>query len=152
MCWSHLLQIKHLRVKNSLIPNAGKGLFALNKKLPDNNVIFRRGDLILDYGGEILDTEQIVDRYDDRTAPYAIQLKHNVFFDCACKRDAGAIANQGANNAQNNARFSANYRIHPQQVQLRALRDIRNNTEILVNYGGDYHFNDGSSHTTSYVR
>jgi hypothetical protein len=37
---------KNLKVQNSNIPNAGKGLFAFNSKENENETLFRKGDKI----------------------------------------------------------------------------------------------------------
>lgn len=151
-CWTHLLFLKHLRIKNSNLPHGGKGLFAMNPQLEDNNIIFRPGDIIIDYGGEIMSDADLHDRYDDNTAPYAARLKRNVVCDAACERSAGSLANSGNNANQNNAILRANYRTNPQKIQLKASRIIRNNTEILLDYGDEYRFDDDTHHTTTVVR
>ena len=61
-CWQHLASEKKLKIKQSNIANAGKGLFAWNPKNP-NEVIFKRarttrfqntpGQKIVEYAGEL---------------------------------------------------------------------------------------------------
>ena len=41
-CYIYLLYNKHLRIKTSLIQRSGKGLLAMNPKLPDNGEIFKK--------------------------------------------------------------------------------------------------------------
>jgi len=143
-----LLYLKHLKIKNSTLPNAGKGLFAMNPALEANALIFRQGDLIIDYQGEFIDDAELEDRYGDHTGVYAARLKRNVVEDCACERGVGSIANQANRANGNNAILRANYQIHPQRIQVKATRDIRNNREIFVNYGDEYEFDDDTHSTT----
>ena len=56
-CWIHLLYQKHLRVEESNIPDAGIGLFALDKSEPDNAIIFRPGDKIITYDGQVINND-----------------------------------------------------------------------------------------------
>ena len=146
-CWTHLLQIKHLRIKQSTIPALGKGLFAIDSKKKSDEIVFKKGETITNYQGEILNTEELHQRYDKYTAPYAVQLKTNTYIDAARVRGVGSLANH--NNKLKNAEFITDYRSQPQQVKLRAIKDIKNNSEIFISYGKDYKFNEPTSHSTS---
>ena len=147
-CWTHLLYLKHLKIKNSTLPDAGKGLFAMNPALEANALIFRRGDLIIDYQGEFINDAELEDRYGEYTGTYAARLKRNVVEDCACERGVGSIANQANRANGNNAILRANYQVHPQRIQLKASRDIRNNLEIFVDYGDEYQLDEDTHSTT----
>lgn len=65
-CWIHLLKNKNLRIKKSLIPNAGLGLFVGKKRVK------RRTSLGLYMGRRIINKK--LDKYYPKTnlAPYAI--------------------------------------------------------------------------------
>ena len=93
LCWSHLLKYKHLKIKTSTIPNAGKGLFAEDKSLAPDAVVFSEGDLIADYIGERIDRDTLIQRYAKHTAPYAFYLKNNVYIDSALERGFASLAN-----------------------------------------------------------
>ena len=143
LCWQHLLSTEHLRIKESLIPNAGKGLFALDRTRPANAVIFNNGDLICQYDGEIIDRDELEDRYDDKTAPYGYQLNANRFEDGALHRGVGTLANRPPAGTPANARFSITHGRGPHsRCQLRATRIIRNDTEIHSPYGVGYRMNE----------
>jgi len=130
------------------LPDAGKGLFAMNPALEANALIFRRGDLIIDYQGEFINDAELEDRYGEYTATYAARLKRNVVEDCACERGVGSIANQANRANGNNAILRANYQVHPQRIQLKASRDIRNIREIFVDYGDEYQLDEDTHSTT----
>ena len=56
--------------------------------------MFRKGDTIIDYVGEIINEATVVARYgEDYTATYTIQVGKDAFIDCACKRGVGSTAN-----------------------------------------------------------
>lgn len=77
-CWIHLLYVNHLRIKDSTIPNAGKGLFCINKREPDNAIIFRPGDKIITYDGQVINNDELVRRYTNNyTAPYSIKINND---------------------------------------------------------------------------
>ena len=153
-CWQHLASEKKLKIKESNIPNAGKGLFAWNPKNP-NDVIFKRaratrfqntpGQKIIEYAGELIDEEELNERYSNQTAPYGIEINNDRYEDAALIRGIGAIANHSR---RNNARFD----VSRNRIILRATKNIKHNEEILVNYGRNYRFDEDNFHETKYVR
>jgi len=178
-CWRHMRTALGVRVADSRIPGAGKGLFAARA--------FPRWELIAPYDGEILSRAQLDARYPgDATGAYA--LKYNgrpeQFIDAACSRAAAAIVNApnvgddgpgaGANVAflttrQWGARvpkarraelereaLAAHRRLAPGDAPPRwriwvvALKDIDRGTELLADYGAEYDFEHGGAHKTKY--
>ncbi len=136
MCWQHLMTQCHLKIQTSTLPGAGKGLFAWDPRR-DGEIIFRKGDRIVQYGGEDLTHHQIDARYggDAGLAQYAIQVARNVVRDAACLRGTGSIANHRAN---------PNAEIVPTRIPrnygtMRAKRNIRHGQEIFISYGREYH-------------
>jgi len=112
LCYSHLLSLKHLRIKPSTIPEAGRGLFARNPKVAKDAIIFKTGDVIADYIGETLTAIQLRQRYHGHTAPYTIQLSvgknppaTSVYEDCALVRGYAALCNQALRKREQNARL-----------------------------------------------
>jgi len=150
LCHTHLLSQRHLKIKVSTIPYAGKGLFALDKSEPMNAVIFRKGEKIIDYIGEHIDLQELNHRYDEYTAPYAVGINRNTFIDPACERGVGAFANTKLRKNDNNATFSTNPR--NRTASIKATKNIRNGEEIFVYYGNEYNLNEDTSHKTKYVR
>ncbi len=146
LCWNHLESMKNLKIKDSTIPNAGKGLFAFDRKKKANDIIFKPRDLVIEYTGEIIDDDEIQDRYGDKTAVYGLKMSDDCMVDAACERSAGALANhkqQRYANAELTTR-TINGIIKPFLV---AIKRIRNGQEVTVNYGRDYRF--GENVTTS---
>lgn len=147
-CFSHLLYIKHLRIKTSTIPNAGKGLFAVDPMTAEHIIVFRAGDTIIEYTGEVISDAQKQQRNGNHTAVYTVQTKKNQHIDCACRRGVGSTANTSPGN--NNATLSVNNR--NSEVKVKATKNIRNGDEIFISYGNTYRLNQPTSHTTKYHR
>jgi len=144
-CYQHMLTELHLRILTSTIPNSGKGLFAMDKTAGNNDIIFRKDDLICVYNGQLINGAELNKRYGDYTAPYAVRINNDCAVDSACKRGVGSIANNNPNN--NNARLSVNPTLR--RVSLRATKNIKNNTEIFLSYGNTYQIHEeGVHHTT----
>jgi hypothetical protein len=127
-CWIHLKKIEGVQLRDSTLPGAGKGLFAMKD--------FRRGDNILRYDGEELTNDCLNARYGENTAPYGISNPEGRIFDGACQRGPASMANHRPGSF--NARFvEVSGRPEP---MLQALRNIKRNEEIFVNYGTEYEF------------
>ena len=138
-CSSHLTSIHYLKIKQSTIPGAGKGLFAWDPRHRHGNgtaVLYTRGELICKYRGEVIDREELIDRYGGKTGPYVVGLSANVFEDGAKVRGIGSLANTlpGANNATLSI-----FRGH---ASLRATKALRHGDEILLSYGRQYKLNE----------
>jgi len=139
-CFSHLPIYLHLKIMPSTIPHGGKGLFAFDKTKGNNEIIFKKGDVICEYGGEIITYAELDDRYGDFTGPYAMHLSNQTVQDCACKRDIGSIAKRN-----NNAEFYVST-APIRQVKLRAIKNITNKSEILIDYGNEYLMHENGVH------
>lgn len=148
-CHTHLLYNKHLKVKESTIPNAGKGVFAINPKKQAGELVFKRGDTIAPYMGEYLTNEELENRYDDLTAPYGISVSKTHNRDGACDRGIGSLINHKPQ-AQANVRFSLNSQ--NKTISIKASKNIRNGDELFVNYGQAYNFNENTTYTTKMSR
>ena len=155
-CFLHLKSDRHLRIKPSTIANAGKGLYAEDSTQPDNAIIFRRGDNIIEYIGENINENELNRRYQIHTAPYAIQVRGNnnprgaLYIDAAAIRGAGSLSNHRRGN-QRNAELSVNF--NNNTARLRATRNIVNGSEIFVDYGHQYQIHEaGVNYRTKGVR
>ena len=151
LCWRHLEMDCHLKIKQSSIKNAGKGLFAYNGTT-NNDIIFKgnqqKGDKIIAYNAEVITHLEAYERYDKHTAPYGVHINKDSIEDAACIRSAGSIANHTSHSRANAKLYS-----HQNRVYLRAIKNIRNGDEILTDYGKDYEMNeDGVSYKTKYVK
>lgn len=160
LCWMHAQVVYKLRVKDSRIH--GKGVFAHDPKSKKDNlkIVFKKGQVILEYLGEILDQNELERRYSSGTAPYTLKVKDSVFVDAACERSISSIINHSTSKFAN-VEFS--YRLDKSRrsvsnrsgrvMVIVAKKNIRNNQELLVNYGSDYVFDEpGTFHQTKYHR
>lgn len=144
-CATHLCYEHNLKIKTSQIPNSGKGLFAVDPTdSTHKETIFRKGETIVKYNGEVINLEELIERYGNKTAPYAIGLSKNRFEDGAKIRGCGALANTKPN--FNNANIS----ISRGRAVLKATKNIKNGDEIYVSYGRQYKLNeDGVEYATT---
>lgn len=128
-CYEHTRRLLHLDIRQSTIPGAGLGLFALKE--------FKSGDIITPYHGDLIDKEQMDDRYGEGLAPFAIEINRNTFIDSACSRGTGSFIN--TNPGHNNARFSvySGRAGHPPSATIKATKRILPDQEIFVDYGPD---------------
>eukprot|EP01031_Cornospumella_fuschlensis_P031114 gene31114-37602_t len=107
-------------IRDSTLAGAGKGLFAFDRASGlDDDVVFRDGDRIAKYNGQLINAQQLQERE---------------AIDCACKRGVGALGNTRP--AANNATLSVN--THDKTAAVKASRTIRNGQEISISYGRAY--------------
>ena len=144
-CFGHLPMYLHLKIMPSTIPHGGKGLFAFDKTKENNEIVFKKGTVICEYGGEFITYDELDDRYGDYTGPYAMHLSNQTVQDCTCKRDVGSIANTANVKKNNNAEFYVST-APIRQVKLRAKRNILNKQEILIDYGDEYLMHEPNIH------
>jgi len=148
-CYIHLLNKKHLRVKKSTIPNSGNGLFAINKNIPNDTIVFKKGDYIIDYFGEKVTNDILNNRYGEKTAPYGIVVNktRDIYEDGACQRGIGSLINHKSSTFAN-AKFYVNRSNNT--IKIKAIKNIKNGHEIFINYGRRYKFNENTKNTTSF--
>ena len=146
ICWQHLKSQMFLEVNNSTINGAGKGLFARKPSAPDNEIIFKKGDFIANYSGQIITQEELLRRYGDYTAPYGMELskKSRLIEDAALARGVGSLINHKPRGA--NVKF---IRGRNNRVRLHATKNIKNNDELFTNYGREYRFNEPTRSSTN---
>ena len=170
ICWIHLLSQCHLRIKKSGIRNAGMGVFALDNG-PDNfsrrktinkrnlrNVLFKKKDVICEYNGEFIDNDELKGRYDDKTAPYGVQLNNNEteYEDAAIYRGVGSMINHS------NDKYKVNCQLDVfdddndiERTYIIATKNIYNNQELFIDYNPNenqsraYIFNEHHIKTTT---
>jgi len=143
-CFSHLASELRLKIKDSTVPEAGKGLFVSDKTKEPDEIVFRPGDTICEYKGQLIDNDTRIERYGNHTAPYAVQMNANQSINSACKRGVGSLGN--TNTGRNNSSFSIDTR--NKKVKVKATRNIRNNQEIFIAYGHSYRFDEDTHHAT----
>ena len=153
LCWSHLLSTRQLRIQPSTVAGAGKGLFAMNHRVPANRVIFHENAVICEYGGEVIDNDDLEERYDDHTGPYVVRINRNRYEDGALERGIGTIACH-QDEPNENARLAI-YSPGPglnNKIRLVATKAIRNGREIFVNYGDEYEMDEPGVHYSTTAR
>ena len=143
LCWQHARMEYKVKMGESRIPNAGKGLFAMRP--------FKKNEWICPYGGEHI-TEKTLDRRypGDALGAYVEKVDKNTFYDAACRRGIGSIAN-GSPTSQN-SNVVAMTRYVGKSPWLRATRNIRTGEELINNYGDEYFLGNISSNVTRYMR
>ena len=148
LCFQHLATDKRLKIKESTIRGAGKGLFAYNGTNNDE-IVFKMGERIIDYNAEIITTEEINKRYgEDNTAPYTVRINKDLVEDGACQRSSASIANNRPLSYSN-----TKFYLYNKKIYLKAIKNIRNNQEITIDYGNEYIMNqEGNQHETKYIR
>eukprot|EP01031_Cornospumella_fuschlensis_P029597 gene29597-35730_t len=134
-CPAHKASILKLAIRDS-------------KAAGPDGVVFRDGDRKTKYNGELVNAEELQERYDGYTAPYGVQVNARETIDCACKRGVGALGNTRP--ASNNATLVVDTRAKAASVK--ATRTIRNGQEVFISYGRSYRFDDETSHKTVPVK
>lgn len=147
LCYQHLASDAHVKIAFATNPEHGKGLFATNGT-SNNDVVFKKDERIIQYNGEVLNKEELDERYGGDakdTAPYGYHVNKDKFIDSACLRSAGSLANHKPLREANAKLY---FYTGDKNVYIRATKEIRNNEEIFVNYGRYYKFLD--NHETKY--
>jgi SET domain-containing protein len=122
---------KHLYVKKSTLPNAGKGLFT--------KVFIPKGTKITEYKGEVLTWKEVEKMADYRNG-YVFYFTKNYVID-AWKTKKGVA--HYANDAKGLTRVegiknNAEYDTEKKRCYIIATKDIPAGSEILVGYGAEY--------------
>lgn len=115
------------------------GLFAFH---PKNDLVFKKGQTVLPYLGELKTTEDMLwSRYGNYIAPYGFgSEQYQLYTDSALLRGAGANINTGNRLEDNNLTFVDSKPL----AEIVATRDIYNGEELLLDYGPHYTLNDGN--------
>ncbi len=121
---------KHLFVKKSQLPNAGKGLYTL--------VTFKKGDRIVEYKGRRRRWSEA--KKEDGYNGYLLRLNRTQVIDAFPSRSAlGRFANDAAGNTRKqNLRNNSEYLIYGDRCFIVATRTIQPGEEILVSYGREF--------------
>ena len=142
LCHQHRKSVK-LKVKQSGIARAGKGLFAWEPSNGGN--IFKKGETIGYYRGELISNKRMDKRYGKTgNAPYTVATSRssvagntNKNIDAGCKRGLMSLANGSRGMSGANARFIDNIR-PDKTIAVKATKNIQHNKEIVLHYGKAY--------------
>jgi uncharacterized protein len=122
---------KHLYIKESTLPNAGKGLFT--------RVFIPKGTRIVEYKGQILTWKEVEKMADDRNG-YVFYINSKRVIDAWNYRKAlGRYANDAKGITRvEGVKNNAEYIVHRNKCYITANRNIEPGAEILVEYGAEY--------------
>ena len=128
LCWQHLKKERGLRIKKSLEPNAGLGLFAARD--------FKRRERISAYSGDHLSLAQMKQRYPKQDGKYVLCVGERCIDSRGSDNDAARFANTTvpARTNKRNARLTKSF-------SLVARRAIPAGREVLTSYGSSYKLN-----------
>jgi hypothetical protein len=131
-CWQHLKSDLGLKIKDSTIRQAGKGLFATRDLAAGHR---------FPYWSQELTDGKLNARYKAReTAPYGLRSKtKRRTLDAACVRGVGSLPNHDPDRANC---------ILTDDGYAQLIRDVANGEEIFINYGKDYQFDKDTEHVT----
>jgi hypothetical protein len=164
MCPLHLVEQYHVQVRTSSIPNAGLGVFVddgtsqsfplsiISSKTPSRRrkIIFKKGDQICDYGGEILSTNQLDEMYGHQgiTAPYAVSISPRRNLDAATHRGVGAFINHDKTRENCFLESNAQRGI----CTIVASKTLYNGDELFLDYGDEYWSNATPKYRTQWSK
>ncbi len=122
---------KHIYVKKSTLPGAGKGLFT--------KVFIPKGTRIVEYKGEILTWKEVGKMAEDRNG-YVFYVNSKHVIDAWNHKNALA---RYANDARGitrieGVRSNSEYIVYKKRCYITATRDIPAGSEIFVEYGAEY--------------
>jgi hypothetical protein len=147
-CPAHLASEKHLKIATSTLDNAGNGLFAYDKTKGDDDVVFQKDDVIMEYHGRVKSDEEIEEQYQHHTAPYTVRAKQDMNIDAAGQRGVASLTNHRARSYINCELKTKKDRGRIIGIQLVALKNIKNYSELFCNYGDTYNFNEDTRYST----
>lgn len=121
---------KHLFIKESTIPAAGKGLFT--------KVFIPKGTRIIEYKGRITNWKNVLNG--KRFNAYVYYVNRNHVIDAMRReKSLGRYANDAAGLTRiNGITNNTKYVVEDKRVFLEAKKDIPAGEEILVSYGREY--------------
>ena len=161
-CHSHIVSSYRVKIMDSHIAHAGKGLYAWDRSKEKDEVVFRKGDFICPYAGELIDRDVLVARYGEfkkYTAPYAIKLDKKLYEDAALYRGVGGLVNHDAKKANvefftermpiYDSKRSKKIVGHETRVFIYATKDIPNRGELYADYGTLYRLQERGVHSAT---
>ena len=122
---------KHLIVKKSLIPGAGKGLFT---KVP-----IKKGTWIVEYKGEILTWKEVEKMADDRNGYVFFVFSTHVIDAWKYKKAKARFANDARGIVRiPGVTNNCEYYVFHRRCYIKAVKNIPAGSEIFVDYGREY--------------
>jgi len=136
MCWQHAQQ-DGLKIKKSAI--AGLGLFAQKRYKDQNEVIFKKGDVVAEYSGPHLSAADL--KQADRAGKslcYAAEITKDVYVDGGSTTASAArfINDPKGSGKAANVEWSVDRR--NKKLKVKAKKNLQSGEEMLINYGRSY--------------
>lgn len=130
LCWIHRAQLNGTQIKDSTLQGAGKGLFARTD--------FAKGDAIVRYTGDVVDTVDGAQEDGWRGSSYVLEVTNSWGIDAARTdtADGRMINDTVASDKRANVTFAFDAR--RKVVTVRAMRAIKAGEELFIKYGGQY--------------
>jgi hypothetical protein len=121
---------KHLLVKRSSIPGAGKGLFTTK--------FIKKGCRIVEYKGKVTTWKDV--NHANGLNAYLYYVNRYIVIDASKDKKSLARYANDARGCENGIKFTNNckYIIENDRVFLESKKDIPANSELLVGYGKEY--------------
>jgi uncharacterized protein len=120
---------KWLRVRRSVIPKSGKGLFT--------TIDIAKGKRIVEYKGRLVKWKDV--KYEDATNGYLLYITSQAVIDGRPSKTFGRYTNDAKGFARvEGLRNNAEYVTEGTRCFIEATRNIKAGDEILVGYGNDY--------------
>ena len=145
-CWQHAELLLKVKIRKcSWLPDGNKSLFAFSKAKLTTGPLFRKGQKVLRYEGELLTEDEISERYDyyvngeliEGPAEYTLEYADGKFVDAIIIRGYSAFINDPKGYIKHPDGLSPNV-VFRKNRWIFALRDIYNGEEILIDYGENY--------------
>jgi len=135
----------YVQVRKSTIPGAGFGLFCNEAGVKEGDVVFKEGNFIAPYFGEILTKKQFDKRYEGSVSCVYTMMEDEVYYDSCLYRGATAYSNDSSiSGIEPNAYFDKFEDI----IGIVASRDIVQGEELFTTYGDDYWTSQKSEYKT----
>ncbi len=140
LCWVHRAQLNGTQIKDSTLPGAGKGLFARWE--------FNKGDAIVRYTGDIVDTRKGDTEGGFEDSAYVLEVTNTWSIDAARTNTAdGRMINDTVSSSKRtNCKFAFDSK--RKIVTIRATRKIAIGEELFINYGRGYWTKDPKGAST----
>ena len=123
-------------------------MFAYDPNAGNKDIVFRRGDTVCPYDGEVINFDTLFQRYHNHTAPYTVYLSHHLYEDAAVQRGIGAFINY-AKSKETNVALCISNAGGQRHCIIKATKTIRNGHELFTSYGRAYVLNEEGVETAT---
>jgi len=150
-CDQCLCKNQKISIINDSFNFIGYSLYASNNNdNNNNNVIFNKNQIISLYGGEIISNDEKNIRYGNNFNPFICTIlcnsndNSNIIIDSSLQHSLGILLKKSKNYDEINVEILSNYVMGEHEVYIKALRNIKNNEQLVVYFDGffDYQSNN----------